>query len=182
MSWIKPNFLWMMYRSGWGTKEDQEVTLAVRLRRDAFDEILRQAVHSTFAPEVYGSEEEWRRAVAGSDVRLQWDPDHGPPGKPVERRAIQLGLRGEVLARYAREWLLGIEDVSDFVAEQRANAEAAYERLVTPREDVYPVADPKVADGWGFHRSKMEGDYARLFPYAGPHRHIRVVALARISR
>lgn len=21
MSWIKPNFLWMMYRSGWGTKE-----------------------------------------------------------------------------------------------------------------------------------------------------------------
>lgn len=33
MSWIKPNFLWMMYRSGWGTKPDQEVTLAVRLRR-----------------------------------------------------------------------------------------------------------------------------------------------------
>jgi hypothetical protein len=21
MSWIKPNFLWMMYRSGWGQKE-----------------------------------------------------------------------------------------------------------------------------------------------------------------
>jgi hypothetical protein len=40
MSWIKPNFLWMMYRSGWGTKEDQEVTLSVRLRRDTFDEIL----------------------------------------------------------------------------------------------------------------------------------------------
>ena len=28
MSWIKPNFLWMMFRSGWGTKEGQEVTLA----------------------------------------------------------------------------------------------------------------------------------------------------------
>lgn len=28
MSWMKPNFLWMMYRSGWGTKENQEVTLA----------------------------------------------------------------------------------------------------------------------------------------------------------
>jgi hypothetical protein len=24
MSWIKPNFLWMMYRSGWGTKPGQE--------------------------------------------------------------------------------------------------------------------------------------------------------------
>jgi hypothetical protein len=40
MSWIKPNFLWIMYRSGWGIKEGQEVTLAVRLRRNAFDEIL----------------------------------------------------------------------------------------------------------------------------------------------
>ena len=126
MSWIKPNFLWMMYRSGWGTKEGQEVTLAVRLRRDAFDEILRLAVHSTFVPEVYETDEAWKRAVAGSDVRLQWDPDHGPSGNPVERRAIQLGLRGDVLARYAREWLLGVEDISDFVAEQRANAEAPY--------------------------------------------------------
>src|SRR4051812_30948572 len=26
MSWVKPNFLWMMYRSGWGTKQNQEVT------------------------------------------------------------------------------------------------------------------------------------------------------------
>ena len=25
MSWIKTNFLWMMYRSGWGTKPGQEV-------------------------------------------------------------------------------------------------------------------------------------------------------------
>ena len=33
MSWIKTNFLWMMYRSGWGTKPGQEVTLAVRLKR-----------------------------------------------------------------------------------------------------------------------------------------------------
>ena len=32
MSWIKPNFLWMMYRSGWGTKSGEEVTLAIRLR------------------------------------------------------------------------------------------------------------------------------------------------------
>jgi hypothetical protein len=29
MSWIKPNLLWMMFRSGWGIKEGQEVTLAI---------------------------------------------------------------------------------------------------------------------------------------------------------
>lgn len=149
MSWIKPNFLWMMYRSGWGTKKGQEATLAVRLRRDAFDEILRRAVPSSFVSEVYGSHEAWRRAVVGSDVRLQWDPNHGPAGDPAERRAIQLGLRGDVLARYAGEWLLGIEDISGFVAEQRGNAKAPYERLVTPSEDVFPVADSDVAGRLG---------------------------------
>jgi hypothetical protein len=149
MSWIKPNFLWMMYRSGWRTKEGQEVTLAVRLRRDAFDEILRLAVHSSFAPKVYGTPEAWKRAVAGSDVRLQWDPDHGPSGNPVERRAIQLGLRGNVLARYTREWLLDIQDISGFVAEQRANAIAPYDRLITPKEEVYPVTEPEIATRLG---------------------------------
>jgi hypothetical protein len=145
MSWIKPNFLWMMYRSGWGTKEGQEVTLAVRLRRDAFDEILGLAVHSTSVPEVHVTHEAWKEALARSTVRLQWDPDHGPSGNPVERRAIQLGLRGGVLARYAGDWLLGIEDISGFVQEQRVLAKAPYEGLVTPREDVYPVVDPAVA-------------------------------------
>jgi hypothetical protein len=36
MSWIKPNFLWMMYRSAWGIKANQEITLALRIRREFF--------------------------------------------------------------------------------------------------------------------------------------------------
>src|SRR5439155_1072965 len=28
MSWVKPSFLWMMFRSGWATKVGQEVVLA----------------------------------------------------------------------------------------------------------------------------------------------------------
>src|SRR5689334_15253432 len=43
MSWIKPNFLWMMYRCGWAQKDGQAVVLAVWLARSAFDEILAQA-------------------------------------------------------------------------------------------------------------------------------------------
>jgi hypothetical protein len=147
MSWIKPNFLWMMYRSGWGTKPGQEVTLAVRIQRAGFDQILRDAVHSSFVGEVYGDHAAWREAVAGSSVRLQWDPDHDPDGGKTERRAIQLGLRDQVLARYARDWIVEIEDVSDFVAEQRRHAldAASYAQLLTPREEVYPVADADVA-------------------------------------
>ncbi|WP_211209901.1 DUF4291 family protein [Uliginosibacterium gangwonense] len=33
MSWIKPNFLWMMFRAGWASKAGQERILAIRLRR-----------------------------------------------------------------------------------------------------------------------------------------------------
>lgn len=93
MSWIKPNFLWMMYRSEWGQAEGQEVVLALRLKRRFFDSLLAQAVPSSFDADVFGSREEWVAAVARSDVRLQWDPDHLPTGDKCERRAIQLGLR-----------------------------------------------------------------------------------------
>ncbi len=140
MSWIKPNFLWMMYRSGWGTKEGQEIRLAIRIRRAAFDEILSLAVHSNYVADVYSTHASWKQAVAASDVRLQWDPDHHPVGNPLSRRAIQLGLRGEVLAKYAREWIIEIEDISEFVAEQYRHIQSKkLDQLRTPFEQPYPV-------------------------------------------
>ncbi|MCU0541465.1 MAG: DUF4291 domain-containing protein [Oscillatoriaceae cyanobacterium Prado104] len=149
MSWIKPNFLWMMYRSGWGTKPGQEVILAVSLKRSAFDEILASVVHSNFVSEVYGSEREWKQAVKNSDVRLQWDPDHHPSGAKLERRAIQLGLRGDVLANYAREWIVNIEDISEFVQQQHQYNTGDRAQLLTPIETVYPVTDREVCQRLG---------------------------------
>ncbi|MEZ4406375.1 MAG: DUF4291 domain-containing protein [Polyangiales bacterium] len=146
MSWIKPNFLWMMFRSGWATKEDQEVVLSISLKRSAFDRVLAAAVHSTYVPEVYGQKADWQLAVRRSDVRLQWDPDHSPRGGKVERRAIQLGLSGKTLERYAREWIVGIEDITDFVHAQHEHVtRGELDRLETPREEVYPVEDRAVA-------------------------------------
>jgi hypothetical protein len=146
MSWIKPNFLWMMYRSGWGSKEGQEVTLALRLGRSFFDSLLAQAVPSSWDRDQFTSEEEWSRAVGHSSVRLQWDPDHHPSGAKLERRAIQLGLRGEVLEAFERRELVEVLDVSEFVAEQRARlSSGGVSGLVTPRERVYRPADSAVA-------------------------------------
>lgn len=68
MSWIKPSFLWMMYRSGWGTKANQEVILAIWIKRSAFDNILAQTVSSGYVPELYSSKEEWQQAVKHSCV------------------------------------------------------------------------------------------------------------------
>jgi hypothetical protein len=145
MSWIKPNFLWMMYRSGWATKEDQEHVLAVRLRRTFFDELLRAAIPSGFDPRRFATREKWQAAVASSDVRLQWDPDHDPAGKPLERRALQLGLRGAALRRYGEPELISVQDVTPFVAEQRARLGGAFAELQTPEERVYRPADDEAA-------------------------------------
>ncbi len=148
MSWIKTNFLWMMYRSGWGTKENQEVTLALRLRlrRAFFDSLLALAVPSTWDRNLYPTREGWSRAVGRSDVRLQFDPDHHPSGAKLERRAIQLGLRGSALEAFGRREQVAVVDLSGFVTEQRAVlASRGVSALVTPRERVYTPADPAVA-------------------------------------
>lgn len=89
MSWIKTNFLWMMYRCGWCTKKGQEKVLAVRITRDGFNTILAKALT--------GHQEKEKGLNEKSSVRLQWDPDHDPTGTSEQRRAIQLGLRNEVI-------------------------------------------------------------------------------------
>jgi hypothetical protein len=154
MSWIKTNFLWMMYRCGWGAKTDQEIVLAVTIRREAFDKILSQAVHSSYSSERYSSHDTWRQRLLDSSVRLQWDPDHDPFGAKQERRAVQLGLSGEILEDYSRDAILHIEDISDFVAEGRALIDARkIDELITPAEEVYPVTDPDVARHLGVETS-----------------------------
>lgn len=146
MSWIKPNFLWMMYRCDWGRSKDQEVVLAIRLRRAFFDSLLVKAIGSSFGSSGFSHEAEWKAAVDRSDVRLQWDPDHLPNGEKCERRAIQLGLRGDVLDAYGKREIAEIVDVSEFVAEQRKNiSNWKSGALQTPVEHVYLPADPEIA-------------------------------------
>lgn len=145
MTWIKPNFLWMMYRSGWGTKEGQEITLGLRLRCEFFDSLLSAAVASTWDQALYKDQQAWQAAIQNSEVRLQWDPDHTPTGANVERRAIQLGMRGDTMKAFAGEQLLEVIDLTAFVAEQRQQIEDRA-RLQTPAERVYVPSDPAIRE------------------------------------
>ncbi len=135
MTWIKPNFLWMMYRNGWGTKEGQEVVLAIHLKREAFERYLSQAVYSNFQKDLYEDVEHWKEEVASSSIRLQWDPDHDPYGGKLERRAIQLGIRNEEIVKYAKEDIIEIEDISEFVNEQYQHVlNNELDKLILPLE------------------------------------------------
>jgi len=88
ISWIKPNFLWMMYGCGWASKENQERVLAISIRKIVFESILNEAAFSSFNPAYYSSHEQWKNEINHKEVRLQWDPDHDPFGSKLTRRAI----------------------------------------------------------------------------------------------
>ena len=138
MSWIKPNFLWMMYRSDWGRSKGQETILAIRMRRVFFDSLLEQAIASSFGSSRFSDQAEWKLAVDRSNVRLQWDPDHSPTGDKCERRAVQLGLRCDVLEAYGQREAIEIFDISRFVTEQRENiGNGKTGALMTPTEQIY---------------------------------------------
>lgn len=137
MSWIKTNFLWMMYRSGWGTKPGQEITLGVKLKRAFFESVLESVVPSAYESSRFDSIADWKSILAASNVRLQWDPDHGPSGEKRKRRAIQIGLRGTTLSQYGTQAILEVIDMSQFVSEQRKAATGGYENLIIPTERTF---------------------------------------------
>ncbi|NML41880.1 DUF4291 domain-containing protein [Chitinophaga sp. G-6-1-13] len=141
MSWIKPNFLWMMYRCGWAFKEGQERVLAIHLPKTFFEKILSQAVPSSYKPWLFPERDTWEATLKAGDVRLQWDPDHDPWGNKLERRAIQLGLRGPILKEFGQRQITAIEDITDFVKEQHEVLLHNPAALMVPEESVYTLED-----------------------------------------
>jgi len=144
MTWIKPSFLWMMYRSGWGTKPDQETVLAVEISRSGFEWALRNACLSSYEPGLYPDRSTWRQQLKRSPARVQWDPERDLSLRPLPYRSLQLGLSGEAVRRYADEWTVAISDMTPLAREIQALVDEgdfdSAARLL-PQERPYPAAD-----------------------------------------
>jgi uncharacterized protein DUF4291 len=113
MTWIKPSFNWMMYRSGYGAKPGQERVLAIDITRAGFEWALANAVLSSFSPSAHSSRDAWKRLLGEKPVRIQWDPERDWRLKPIPSvRTIQLGLTGEAIIRYVEEWTVKVEDIT----------------------------------------------------------------------
>jgi hypothetical protein len=117
MTWIKPSFLWMMYRSGWATKPGQERVLAITITRAGFEWALAHACLSDYEPALHGSHEEWEQRKRASPVRVQWDPERSLQLERLDHRAIQIGLGGEAVDRYVDEWIRAIADITPLARE-----------------------------------------------------------------
>jgi hypothetical protein len=142
MTWIKPSFLWMMYRSSWGSAAGQERVLAIQIRREGFEWALAHSVLSGYDGRVHASRDEWKREMRRSSVRIQWDPERDLDLQPMPDRSLQVGLRGEAVHRYMDEWIVGIDDVTGLshavhaLTREGLTAEAG--RLL-PAERPYPL-------------------------------------------
>lgn len=141
---IKTNFLWMMYRSRWATKSNQQHILAIWLRRSAFDSYLAQAIHSSRNNRSENEETNSTIKTHRGSIRLQWDPDHHPDGEPViGRRAIQLGLR-KIESFLDGHDIIRIVDITTFVQNQYHNAvlpKKKLDQLRVPIERAYEPQD-----------------------------------------
>jgi hypothetical protein len=143
MTWIKPSFLWMMYRSGWGRKDErQRRILAVDLCREGFEWALahgRPTHRDPAAPEEAG------RAPRAAPVMIQWDPERDLDLRPLPHRTIQIGLRGEAVARYVGAWTVGIADVTALAHRIHAHVAAGRRReaeALLPVETVFVPGVP----------------------------------------
>ncbi|MEO9382974.1 DUF4291 domain-containing protein [Chromobacterium phragmitis] len=118
MTWVKPSFLWMMYRAGWGLKDPgQTRILAIDISRAGFDWALANSCPSHPTPGI--SQQEWER----HPVRIQWDPERDLRLQPLSHRAIQIGLGRQAVALYVNEWIQRISDVTSLAHEVHALVE-----------------------------------------------------------
>jgi hypothetical protein len=142
MTWIKPSFLWMMYRAGWGFKESgQSRILAIDITREGFEWALAHSCLSHAEPSM--SKEEWERLKNSAPVRIQWDPERDLLLRPLPYRAIQIGLSKEAIKLYMNQWIRQITDVTPLAHEIHALVEGkrfeeAKARL--PTETVFPAS------------------------------------------
>lgn len=144
MTWIKPSFLWMMYRCGWGLKEGQEHILAIKIKREGWEWAMENACLSHFIKDIHSTQEEWKETLHKAPVRIQWDPEKDILLNKLEYRSIQVGLTGIAVEKYVNDWIVSIDDISDKCRHIHSlildkKIEEATQLL--PLENMYPLPD-----------------------------------------
>jgi len=143
MTWIKPSFLWMMYRCGWGYKDpNQERVLAIDISRSGFEWALEHSCLSHHSSELAAGSD-WEARKKSAPVRVQWDPERDLHLRPLAYRSIQIGLGEEAVALYVNDWIKNISDVTDFahsLCELVKRGAFAQAESSLPLERPYPVS------------------------------------------
>ncbi|KAJ6255094.1 hypothetical protein M0813_11751 [Anaeramoeba flamelloides] len=107
MTWIKPSFAWVLYRSGYGRKHSQNRILKIKISHETLAYLLSKCKCKDGGSGILG--------------RVQWDPARdlfspepksNEPRKILKERAIQIGIAGK-LSLYYNKNIISITDVTE---------------------------------------------------------------------
>jgi hypothetical protein len=131
MTWIKPSWCWMMYRSGYSYKDKRQARiLAIKMRREHFEKLLSYAVlttHNTPAsstpdavPDESAADQSSKdrkpvrqKNVESTEAKVQWDPERDHKLLRLDYRSIQIGVPPGLCDKWVNEWIVEIEDVTE---------------------------------------------------------------------
>jgi len=92
MTWIKPSFLWIMERSNWANKTNQNRILEIHITRTFWDKCLELAI-DTDTSKSHGN-------VEDAQILVQWDPERTLRGAKLNIRSIQIGVSSQLIHEY----------------------------------------------------------------------------------
>jgi hypothetical protein len=139
MTWIKPSWCWMMYRSGYSYKDPgQAHILAIKLKREHFLSLLERAVLTT-----HGTSSTQKSADTKDkpEVKVQWDPERAPNLEKLPHRSIQIGIPRALSQQWVEEWIVSIENVTEKAQNLKAaldeNPDLSVEELI--KMNLHPI-------------------------------------------
>lgn len=142
MTWIKPSWAWMLYRSGYSYKDPrQERILALKMKHADFIYLLEQGILESHAKG--GTKRK------GDEVRIQWDPERNVRLGKLEYRSVQIGIPAGLSERWVKEMIVEIDDVTERARELKrvldarpdVTAEELVEMGLAPVETVFEVPE-----------------------------------------
>lgn len=143
MTWVKPSYLWLMARSNWGTKSNQEYILGIEIKRSAWEQALSKGILTHPDKNVYASGQAWDQAFQQAPIHLQWDPERTLRNAKLPIRSIQVGIGRTLIEEYNTEWITKIVDYTPLTRKINAlRKKGKYKEAKRhlPVEKVYPLS------------------------------------------
>lgn len=144
MTWIKPSFLWLMERSGWATKSNQEYILGIKIKRAFWEEVLEMAVLTHPDKTLYNNGVEWETRMKNAKALIQWDPERNLRGVKLQYRSIQVGVGRHIIEDYNTKGIVEIIDYTPLtkkISQLKKQGKYKEAKRLLPNERIYKLPE-----------------------------------------
>ncbi len=114
----------LYHHTAGGTVPGKEHLLAVTLRRDKFDALLRQVIHwREFPVGIFETKGQWRLATRYAQAVMDWRTERTPTGRELGRSCVRFGVRDHLQKSFNSDWIVGISAVEKLVEGWRSGGD-----------------------------------------------------------